>query len=122
MNEIFKKMIEDNFHRDIFNSLQEEIMDKYDQYDLTLRANVVQEVLEASLDSIDVLRIFDINQDEEDVIFDMLVSCNIEISDYAYDENISESICQWFKLSCSAMLENATLKDFTVDEIEVYNN
>lgn len=121
MKDLFKKMIEDNFHRDIFNSLQEEIMDKYDQYDLTLRANVVQEVLEASLDSIDVLRIFDINQDEEDVTFNMLVSCNIEISDYAYDENISELICQWFNLSCSAILENATLKDFTVDEIEAYN-
>ncbi|NFE94332.1 hypothetical protein [Clostridium botulinum] len=121
MKDLFKKMIEDNFHRDIFNSLQEEIMDKYDQYDLTLRANVVQEVLEAELDSIDVLRIFDINQDEEDVTFNMLVSCNIEISDYAYDENISELICQWFNLSCSAILENATLKDFTVDEIEAYN-
>ncbi|WP_205598683.1 hypothetical protein [Clostridium niameyense] len=51
----------------------------------------------------------------------MLVSCNIQISDYAYNENISEPICQWFKLSCSAILENATLKDFTVDEIEAYN-
>lgn len=121
MNDIFKKIIEDNFYQEIFNSLQTEIMDNYDQYDLTLRANVVQEVLEAELDSIDVLRIFDINQDEEDVIFNMLVSCNIEISDYAYDENISESICQWFELSCSAILENATLKDFTVDEIKAYN-
>lgn len=121
MNEIFKKMIEDNFYGDIFNSLQTEITDNYDEYDLTLRANVVQEVLEAELDSIDVLRIFDINQDEEDVTFNMLVSCNIQISDYAYDENISESICQWFNLSCSAILENATLKDFTVDEIEAYN-
>ncbi|MBC2399683.1 MAG: hypothetical protein LKF87_08150 [Clostridium tyrobutyricum] len=121
MKDLFKKMIEDNFHRDIFNSLQEEIMDKYDQYDLTLRANVVQEVLEASLDSIDVLRIFDINQDEKKVNFNVLISCDIEISDYAYNENISELVCQWFKLKCSAILENAVLKDFTVKKIEAYN-
>lgn len=49
MNDIFKKMIEDNFYGDIFNSLQTEITDNYDEYDLTLRANVVQEVLEAEL-------------------------------------------------------------------------
>ena len=121
MNNVFKNIIEDNFHQDIFNFLQEEIVDNYDRYDLTLRANVVQEVLEASLDNIDVLRIFDINQDEKNVNFNMLISCDIEISDYAYNENVSESICQWFELSCSAILENATLKDLTVDEIKAYN-
>ncbi|MBU5227043.1 hypothetical protein KQI36_10370 [Clostridium senegalense] len=41
VNDIFKKMIENNLYQDIFNFLQEEIMDNYNQYDLPLRANVV---------------------------------------------------------------------------------
>jgi hypothetical protein len=121
MNEIFKSMIEEHFYQNIFESLQNEIMDNYDQYDLALRANVVNEVLEASLDNIELLRILDIKQDAEEISFDILVSCDIEIGDYAYRETILESVCQWFKLSCSATLQNAALKNFTVDGIEAYN-
>lgn len=49
MNNLFKSMIEDHFHQEIFDSLQDEIMDNYAEYDLTLRANLVQEVLEANI-------------------------------------------------------------------------
>lgn len=121
MNNLFKSMIEENFHQEIFDSLQDEIMDNYAEYDLTLRANLVQEVLEASLDGIEILRVSNINQDDEEVSFDVLVSCDIEIGDYAYGENIPESICQWFQLNCSAILDNAVLENFNVNGIEAYN-
>lgn len=121
MNDFFKSMIEEQFFQEIFDTLQEDIMNNYADYDLTLRANDVQEVLEATLDNIQILKVNNINQDDEEVSFDVMVSCDIEIGDYAYEENISESICQWFKLSCSAILENATLDDFSVDDIEAYN-
>lgn len=121
MNNLFKSMIEEKFHQEIFDSLQDEIMDNYAEYDLTLRANLVQEVLEASLDGIEILRVSNINQDEEEVNFDVLVSCDIEIGDYAYGENIPESICQWFQLNCSAILDNAVLENFNVNGIEAYN-
>ena len=35
MNEVFKSMIEEHFHQSIFDSLQREIMDNYNDYDLT---------------------------------------------------------------------------------------
>lgn len=121
MNEIFKSMIEEHFHQTIFDSLQSEIMDNYNDYDFTLRANVVNEVLEASLDNIEILRVYNIVQDEEEVDFNILVSCDIEIGDHAYGEDILEDVCQWFELDCSALLKNASLEDFTVDGIEAYN-
>ncbi|MGR6836726.1 hypothetical protein [Syntrophomonas erecta] len=74
MNEIFKSMIEEHFYQNIFESLQNEVTDNYDQYDLALRANVVNEVLEASLDNIELLRILDIKQDAEEISFDILVA------------------------------------------------
>lgn len=121
MDEIFKSMIEDHFHQTIYDSLEREITDNYSDYDLTLRANVVNDVLEASLDDIEILRVSNIVQDDEEVDFNILVSCDIEIVDYAYGENISESICQWFQLRCSALLKNAALEDFSVNGIEAYN-
>lgn len=121
MNELFKSIIEEQFYQEIFDSLQDDIMNNYGQYELTLRANMVQEVLEASLDDIEILKVFGIKQDEEEVSFDVLVSCDVEIGDYFAGENIYESVCQWFKLSCSAVLQSAALKDFSVDGIEAYN-
>ncbi|MFA9423468.1 MAG: hypothetical protein ACERLG_07805 [Sedimentibacter sp.] len=121
MGEIFKNIIEEHFYQEILNSLRDEIMNNYCHYDLTIRANVVQEVLEASLKNMDIMRVYNINQDDEEICFNALVSCSIEIGDYVYGENVSESVCQWFELSCSAILENTELKDFSVDEIKAYN-
>lgn len=41
MNEVFKSMIEEHFFQSLFDSLQREIMDNYNDYDLALRADVV---------------------------------------------------------------------------------
>jgi hypothetical protein len=121
LNNLFKDMLAEHFEQEIYDFLQDHIMNNYDQYDLTRRANEVNEVLEASLDLAEVLRVYNIKQDGSDVAFNMLVSCDIEIGDYFAGENITESVCQWFELSCSAVLENATLTDFSIDGIEAYN-
>ena len=47
MNDYFKCMIEEQFYQQIFDTLQDEIMNNYSEYDLTLRARDVIEVLEA---------------------------------------------------------------------------
>ncbi|ABN52965.1 MAG TPA: hypothetical protein DEF39_04355 [Hungateiclostridium thermocellum] len=121
MNDYFKGMIEEQFYQQIFDTLEDEIMNNYSEYDLTLRARDVIEVLEATLDNIEILRVNNIKQDDEEVSFDILVNCDIEIGDYFAKENISESIRQWFKLSCSAVLDNASLSDFVINDIEAYN-
>ncbi len=52
MTELFKEILQRDFYQEIFDALNGEITNKYDEYDLTMRANVVHEVLEASLDDI----------------------------------------------------------------------
>lgn len=121
MDNLFKDMLVEHFEQEIYNFLEDHIANNYDQYDLTLRANVVNEVLEASLDLAEILRVYNIKQDGSDVSFNMLVSCVIEIGDYFAGENITESVCQWFELNCSAVLENAVLTDFSIDGIEAHN-
>ncbi|MGF7184752.1 hypothetical protein GGQ84_000837 [Desulfitispora alkaliphila] len=121
MTELFKEILQRDFYQEIFDALNGEITNKYDEYDLTMRANVVHEVLEASLDDIQILRVFNFNQEDDDFEFDILVNCDIEIGDYFARESIQESVPQWFQLNCSAVFEGQSLEDFSINSIEAYN-
>lgn len=121
MTELFKQMVEQRYYDDIYSAMENEIADNFARYDLETRAHVVNEILTASLDHVEIIRIYDIEQDQAEVTFSVLISCDIEVGDYAYGENISEGICQWFELNCSAILDNAGMDNFTVDAITAYN-
>lgn len=118
---MFDKILEEKFHQQIYDALNDDVMENYDQYDLTRRADLVNEALSAYVDSIEIIRVSDISQEDSEVYFKVLVSASIDIEDYAYGEDVSENITQWFQLSCSALLEDAEMDDFSVDEIEIYN-
>ena len=121
MIEMFKGILEKDFYQEIFDVLNDEITDNYHEYDLTLRADVVNEVLGASVEDFQILRVFNFNQEDEEFKFELLVNCDIEISDYFAQETIEESVPQWFKLKCSAILEGDSFGDFCINNIEVYN-
>ena len=118
---MFESMIKEKFYDDIFNTLNEDITDNYHHYDLDTRCRDVNEVLSASLDQFELIQVRNIHQEEEEVSFNLLVSCDIEVEDYAYGETIGEVICQWFELNCSAILENGMLDEFTVEGFAAYN-
>jgi hypothetical protein len=121
MIEMFKLMIEERCYDDIYSAMNNEISDNYDRYDLETRTNVVNEILSASLDHVEILRVYNVKQDSDGVTFTALVSCDIEVGDYAYGENISEDICQWFELNCSADLGGDGINNISVDTIAAYN-
>lgn len=121
MTEMFKEILQRDFYQVIFDALNEELTDNYDKYDLTIRANVVNEVLEASLDDIQILRVFNFNQEDDEFEFDILVNCDIEIGDYFAKESIQESVPQWFQLNCNAVLDGHSFDNFSINSIEVYN-
>lgn len=121
MGDTFKNLIEQHFHAEMYEALSDEVEANYAEYDLTRRANIAQEVLEANVNGIELLKVSDIEQDDDEVSFKVLVNSCIEIGDYAYGEEISEEVAQWFELSCSAILEDAELTDFSVDDIKICN-
>ena len=118
---LFKQMIKQRFFDDIHCAMSEEITDNYDRYDLETRTYKVNEILAATLDGVEIITIRNIEQDSDEVTFGALVSCDIEVEDYAYGENISEDICQWFELNCSATLDNTGLDNLSVDTITAFN-
>lgn len=121
MIERFKEILENDFYQEIFDVLNDEITDNYTEYDFTLRADVVNEVLGASLEDIQILRVSNFNQEDEEFKFDVLVNCDIVITDYFAKETIEESIPQWFKLKCSSILEGDSFDDFCINHLEAYN-
>lgn len=121
MIEIFKGILEKDFYEEIFDVLNNEITDNYSEYDLTQRADVVNEVLAASVEDIQILRVSNFNQDDDDFKFDVLVNCDIDIEDYIAREKVEESISQWFKLNCSSILEGDTFSDFCINHFQAYN-
>lgn len=121
MIDMFKEILERDFYQQIFDVLNDEITDNYAEYDLTLRANTVNEVLGASVEDIQILRVFNFSQEDEEFKFDLLVNCDIEIADYFAKETIEESVSQWFKLKCSSILEGDSFSNFCINHFEAYN-
>lgn len=121
MGDLFKSMIKEQYYNDIFSALDKDIAVNYSQYDLETRANEVSEVLNASLDHIEILHIRNIKQNETDLTFNLLVNCDIEVEDYMRRETVAEIVSQWFELGCSAILGDGALENFTITELGVYN-
>ncbi|AGL03775.1 hypothetical protein [Desulfoscipio gibsoniae] len=72
MIEMFKHMIEERCYDDIYSAMNNEISDNYDRYDLETRTNVVNEILSASLDHVEILRVYNVKQDSDGVTFTAL--------------------------------------------------
>ena len=121
MADLFKQMIEERFFDDIYSVMSSQISDNYDHYDLGTKTEIVNEILAADLYGMEIITIRNIEQNSDEIIVSVLVNCYIEVEDYAYGETISDDICQWFELSCSATLDKAELRNFSVDSIAAFN-
>ncbi|MDR1538128.1 MAG: hypothetical protein LBU32_09070 [Clostridiales bacterium] len=61
-----------------------------------------------------------ISVDEDTLSFAAVVSCTIELEQETYHDVETAEVSQWFKVSCSALIEDS-LKKFTVHDIETYS-
>jgi hypothetical protein len=61
-----------------------------------------------------------ISIDEDRLNFDAIISCTIELEQETYHDVQTAEASQWFKVSCSALVEDG-LKKFSVHEIDTYS-
>jgi hypothetical protein len=120
LNKTFEKLIDKTCFNKIFNAVSEYIDDNYRHLDLAERSNFIEEVQEASLDDLQILRISNIEQDDDIVKFDVIVNCDIEIEETVRRDRQVDSASQWFTVSCSAILDDS-LKNFKIAAIDIYN-
>lgn len=117
---LFEKLIDRTCYDAMYKALSNHISVNYDNLDLAEKSNIIEEVHDASLEDMEIVRINNIKQDDDAVKFDVVVSCEIEIEETIRRDRQVDSASQWFKLLCGAVLDG-TLKNFKVRAVEVYS-
>lgn len=114
----FRDVIEDMFYNDIFNALSAFIEDNPSR----LESNTyrVQSPDEAALSDFKV-QFVDITESEENkILFDVVVSAEVEIAETVRRNRETDGIQQWFRISCSAELDDG-LHNFRISDIQLYS-
>jgi hypothetical protein len=114
----FRDVIEDRLFNEIFNALSIFIEDNPGK--LEGNSHCVESPDEATLSDLEV-KLVDITDSEgNEILFDVVVSAEIEIAETVKRNRETDGTEQWFRISCSAELEDG-LKNFTISDIHIYN-
>lgn len=116
----FEKLIDKACTDAIFKAVSDYIEDNFEGLDLADRSNVIEEVQEASLDDLQIIRVEKIEQEDDVVKFDVVVNCEIVIEETVRRDRQVDSASQWFSVKCSAILDGF-FKKFTVVSIDMYS-
>lgn len=114
----FRDVIKDRFYDEIFNEIA--VFVEENPYGLEKNTHNVQSPDEATLDDFEIRMIDIIKSQGNEIDFDVIVVAQIEIAETVRRNRQTDSMEQWFKISCSAKLDDG-LKDFSVSDISVYN-
>jgi len=114
----FRDVIEDMFYNDIFNALSVFIEDNPNKLDSN--SFHVQSPDEAELSDFEVKYVDITNSEGTGILFDVVVSAEIEIAETVKRNREKDGIEQWFRISCAAELEDG-LRNFFISSIQIYN-
>ncbi|SHJ09431.1 ImmA/IrrE family metallo-endopeptidase [Propionispora hippei] len=114
----FRDVIEDRLFNEIFNALLIFVEDNPGK--LEGNSHCVESPDEATLSDVEV-KLVDITDSEgNEIFFDVVVSAEIEIAETVKRNRETDGIEQWFRISCSAELEDGFRK-FYISDIHIYN-
>lgn len=119
LHKAFEKLIDKTCYDAIYKAVSAYIADNYEHLELAERSNFIEEVQDASLDDLQILRISNIELDDDVVKFDVIVNCEIVIEETVKRDRQVDSASQWFTVRCSAILDDA-LKNFKTAAIDIY--
>lgn len=113
----FRDVIEDMFYNDIFLALSTFIEDNPNKLDSN--SFHVQNPDEAALSDFEVKYIELADSEENGILFDVVVSAEIEIAETVRRNREIDGIEQWFRISCSADL-NDGIQNLHISGIQIY--
>ena len=114
----FRDVIEDMFFDDIFNAISEYIENNPDK--LESNSYLVECPDEATLSDIEVKLVNITDSERNEILFDVIVSAEIEVAETVKRNRETDGIEQWFRISCTSELEDG-LQDFNVTDVHIYN-
>lgn len=104
----------------MYSALSRYIEDNPDGLELGRVSNFVEEPDGSSLIDMEIIKTENCIIDEDQITFETVVSCELEIEETVKRNRETDSARQWFRMRCKAVLADA-LKSFTVSNIEVYS-
>ncbi len=102
-----------------YTPLSTYIEDNYSRLDLTYKAKIVGNVEQATLMDFELIRVADITQNNDKLMFQVVVDAEIEIEETIRRDREVEGVNKWFVLSCSAEIDNIP-NSFAVEFIKAY--
>jgi hypothetical protein len=114
------QFIDKNCYDAMYAALSHYIEDNPGSLELDYISNFVEQPDGASLIEMEINKSENCVIDEDEVAFDVIVSCEIEIVETVSRNRETDSTNQWFRMHCKAVLADM-LKSFTVPNIEVYS-
>jgi len=115
----FKKVIDRNILNVAYAPLSSYIEDNFSHIDLTYNSNVIENVEQATLLDFELIRVADVNQNEDTLIFQVVISAEIEIEETIRRDREVDNVQKWFTLTCYAEIDDIP-GSFTVKAIRVY--
>jgi len=119
ITDAFKKVIDRKILDVAYTPLSTYIEDNYSRLDLTYRAKIIENVEQATLMDFELVRVTDITQNNDKLMFQVVVDAEIEIEEIIRRDREVEGVNKWFVLSCSAEIDDIS-NSFAVESIRAY--
>lgn len=115
----FKKVIDGDILNIAYAPLSSYIEDNFTRIDLTYSTAVIENVEQATLLDCELIKVDDITQNDDTLIFQVVVSAEIEIEETIRRDREVDNVHKWFTLTCSAVIDDIP-GSFAVISIRVY--
>jgi len=115
----FEKIIDRKLLDAAFNQLSSYVEDNYPHLNLAYNAKAIEIVEHATLTDFELVRTIDITQNDDKLVFKVIVAVEIEIEETVRRDREVESVNKKFILSCSAKIDDIQ-DSFNVESIEEY--
>ena len=114
----FRDVIANMYYNDLFDELSEYIEDNPDK--LESNSYHVQSPDEAVLSDFDIITIDITDSPGNSVLFDVIVSAEVEIAEIVRRNRETDGIEQWFRISCKADLDDG-IQNIQIMSVSIYN-
>ena len=114
----FRDVIANMYYNDLFDELSEYIEDNPDK--LESNSYRVQSPDEAALSDFDIIMIDITDSPGNSILFDVIVSAEVEIAETVRRNRETDGIEQWFRISCRADLDDG-IQNFQINSVSIYN-
>ena len=115
----FQKVIEKNILNITYAPLSSYISDNCSRLDLAYSSSVIENVDQATLVDVDLVKVDDIDQNGDILTFKAVVDAEVEIEETVHRDREVEGVQKWFTLTCYAKIDDIP-DSFSIKSINPY--